>query len=373
MAHSDICGSSNADRCMVCTASVELVRKMPPKEENEFMARGTLLHSAIETILLGDGSVNVVGMQYGDQTLTQELYEDKIIPALASLDEIDPDQAMEYEVESTVSFGDLIPGVFGTGDFFGRYGKKAIVLDWKFGDGVPVEAEENEQLLFNAAAGMRTQKTKWVFEGAEEIEMVIVQPPHIRRWTTTPERVKAFEASLVAASKKWLTPKAEFKAGPHCKWCAAKPICPRFTQAVERAVRTKIEGLDASHINGYLKNVVLLKAWIEEFESLAHRMMENGVKLEDWKLVAKRGTRKWADEPKAKEALLSLGLAESEVVEASMVSPAAIEKVLKKRKLTMPEDLIVSISSGSTVAKREDPRAEVLNLGQQLAGLSKLM
>lgn len=369
-AHSLICGSSSADRVIKCPASVKLVAQMPGKEENEFMARGTLLHSAIELILLD--KPDVVGMTYGGQTLTQELYEEKIIPALAALDEIDPNTEMDYEVETTVDFGALLPGVFGTGDFFGRIGDRAVVLDWKFGDGVMVEAEQNDQLFFNAAGGMRTKKTQWVFEGCTEIEFVIVQPPGISRWMTTPDQVALWESEFVAAIKASERPAAPFKAGDHCRWCSAKPICPKYTQAVDRALATKIDGLPADHINNYLKNADLLEAWISDLRALAFQMLENGKPLADWKLVAKRGTRKWANEDKAKAALVGMGLKENEVTETSLLSPAQVEKVLKKQKLALPDDQVVSVSSGSTLARRDDPRPEVLDIARQMANVMKL-
>ena len=50
-----------------------------------------------------------------------------------------------------------------------------------------------------------------------------------------------------------------------------------------------------------------------------------------------------------------------------------VEKALKKRKLGLPEDLVVAISSGNTLASADDPRPEVMLLGKQLsAALSKL-
>ena len=49
------------------------------------------------------------------------------------------------------------------------------------------------------------------------------------------------------------------------------------------------------------------------------------------------------------------------------------EKVLKKSKLALPDDLVVAVSSGSTLAPESDPRPAVLNIGTQLvAALSKL-
>jgi hypothetical protein len=133
----------------------------------------------------------------------------------------------------------LLPGVFGSTDLIGRIGNRAVVLDWKFGDGVAVEVEENPQLMFYAAAAMRTEEAKWAFVDVEEIEMVIVQPPAVKRWVTTPARIAQFEKDLVKAVKLAQQPNAELKVGDHCRWCAAKPICPQMTGAVDRALKTQ--------------------------------------------------------------------------------------------------------------------------------------
>jgi hypothetical protein len=51
-----------------------------------------------------------------------------------------------------------------------------------------------------------------------------------------------------------------------------------------------------------------------------------------------------------------------------------MEKVLKKRKLALPDEHVVSVSSGDTLAPESDPRPAVLQIGQQLtAALSKLI
>ena len=280
---------------------------------------------------------------------------------------------VEIEAETRVGFGDLLPGVFGSTDLIGRIGKRAIVLDWKFGDGVAVEVEENPQLMFYAAAAMRTEESKWAFAGVEEIEMVIVQPPQVKRWVTTPARIAQFEKDLVKAVKLAQQPNAELKIGDHCRWCAAKPICPQMTGAVDRALKTSIDGLDAPTISAYLKNADMLEQWITDLRALALQMLDSGARLPDYKLVAKRAIRQWTDEDKAKVALFAYGLTESEVMETSIISPAKAEKALKKRKLALPDDLVVAISSGNTLASADDPRPEVMILGKQLtAALSKL-
>ncbi len=366
MQHSKIVGGSTAKRVINCPGSVALVAQMPERPSSKYADEGTLLHNVIAQILDSDTAVpeDFLGERVGEQELTPDLIDEKLLPALAALDEVDPDDRMQYMVETMVEFGDILPGVFGSTDLLARIDDRAIVLDWKFGDGVMVEAEENPQLMFYAAAAMRTEKAQWVFEGATEIECIIVQPPHIRRWVTTPERIKRFERELVAAVKTAQKPDAPLKTGDHCRWCAAKPICPQMTGAVQRITAKKIQDLSVVEINDYLQKADIIEAWISDLRALAFQMLEAGVKLPDHKLVAKRATRQWTEG--AKEALLALGLTESELMESKMISPAQAEKILKKKKLALPDEAVVAISSGSTLAPRSDPRPEVLQLGAHL-------
>ena len=374
MNHSNIVGGSTAKRVMNCPGSVALVQKMPPQPSNKYADEGTLLHNVIAEIVMSDKKPEeFLHTKYNDQVLTLDLIDNKLVPALAALDVIDPNKEMEIEAETRVGFGDLLPDVFGSTDLIGRIGKRAVVLDWKFGDGVAVEVEDNPQLMFYAAAAMRTEETKWAFDGVEEIECVIVQPPQVKRWVTTPARIAQFEKDLVKAVKLAQQPNAELKIGDHCRWCAAKPICPQMTGAVDRALKTSIDGLDAPTISAYLKNADMLEQWITDLRALALQMLDSGARLPDYKLVAKRAIRQWTDEDKAKVALFAYGLTESEVMETSIISPAKAEKALKKRKQALPDDLVVAISSGNTLASADDPRPEVMILGKQLtAALSKL-
>jgi hypothetical protein len=359
MNHSTIVGGSTAKRVIACPASIELVAKMPPKPSSKYADEGTLLHDAISQILDCKATPeSVIGMVYEGITLTQELYDDKIAVALAALDEIDPDKQMEFAVESSVNFGDLLPGVFGSADLLGRIGKKAIVLDWKFGNGVAVEATENYQGMFYAAAAMRTPETAWVFEDAQEVEIIIVQPPMVKRWTTTPHRIKKFELELIAAVK---GPRTKLESGEHCRWCAAKPTCPKVTGAVDRALKTALVRIDADKIGEYLSQAELLEEWIDSVRALAFEMLENNVRVPGFKLVAKRGTRQWVND-EAPVKLLG-----DKAYESKLISVAQAEKLIGKK--NFPADVAVSVSSGSTLAAESDPRPAVINLGAQLANL----
>ena len=372
--HSSIVGGSTAKRVIACPGSVALCAAMPPKPSSKYADEGTLLHNVMDIILsTGQTPESCMGMKYGDIKLTDELINEKVYPALRALDEIDPNKEMEYATETRVGFGDFLPDVFGSTDLLGRIGRRAFILDWKFGSGVAVDAEENDQLMFYAAAAMRTPEVQWVFDDCDEIECIIVQPTHgVSRWITTPARVKEFEVELVRAVKTAMQPDAPLAHGDHCRWCAAKPVCPVMTGAVDRAVQTRIAGLDASMISKYLANADLLEDWIKDLRALATQMLEKNTPVPGYKLVSKRAKRQWVDEATAYE-WLTQNFPEAEVVETTVISPAETDKLLKKAKLSMPDGLVVSVSSGSTLAPESDPRPAVLQIGQQMvAALSKI-
>ena len=374
MQHSSVVGGSTAKRVINCPGSVKLAAQMPPQPSSKYADEGTLLHNAMAMIIeTGCDPMSLVGTKYSESVLTAELVEEKILPALAALDEIDPANTADIAVESHVDFGNFIPEAFGSTDVLMRVGDKAVVLDWKFGSGIPVPAEENPQLMFYACAAMRTPRTQWAFDNAETIELVIVQPPHIRRWEVSRRRLEVFEIELRNAVLRSQAPEPAIKHGDWCKFCPAKPICPAMNGAVERALKTQLDTVSPELVGAMLKNADLLEDWIKQLRQFALQRLENGATVPGYKLVAKRATRQWADEATAVAALTALGVDESELMVTELKSPAQVEKVLKKSKLALPDDLIVSISSGHTLADEADARPPVVLIGAQLtAALSKL-
>ena len=374
MQHSSVVGGSTAKRVINCPASVELSNKMPPRPSSKDADKGTLLHNVMALHLEGHGELkDFLGMKYEDITLTQDMIDDKLQPAIDALMQIDPESVMEYAVEQRVEFGSQLPGVFGSTDLIGRVGDRVISLDWKFGDGVMVEAEENPQGLFYTAAARYNPDLAWVFDGAKDIEIVIVQPPYVRRWVTTFDRLRLFERELVLAVKQAQGPNPPLRAGDHCRWCAAKPICPAMNGAQERVMALALKELEVKQLGAALDQVDLVEQRIADLRALAQQVLESGGTVPGYKLVAKRGTRKWINEAHAMTQMHGL-LKVSELLETSMLSPAQVEKKLKKLKLELPEGLTTTVSSGNTMASEDDPRPAVLLIGQQMtAALAKLI
>ena len=374
MSHSLIVGGSTAKRVINCPGSVALVATMPQQEGSSYANEGSLLHEAIAGVLdTACAPEDMVGFEAHGLTLTQDLLERKLLPALNLLNDYDPSTKLEFKTEEVVSFGDLMPGVFGSSDIVGRLEGRAVILDWKFGDGVMVEAEENMQLMFYAAAALRTPACAWAFDGVTEIDCVIIQPPFIRVWTTTLDRIAAFERQLVRAVAASGLPSAPLADGDWCKWCTAKPICPIKTGQLDRIKQVAMQSIDVDKLASYLAVADDVEDFIKSVRALAHQMLENDMPVPGYKLVAKRATRHWADPATAKARLLDLGLTETDVTKTELLSVAQSEKVLKKHKIDLPIDMVVAVSSGSTLAVETDPRPAVVQIGRQLsAALSKL-
>jgi hypothetical protein len=137
-----------------------------------------------------------------------------------------------------------------------------------------------------------------------------------------------------------------------------------MTGAIDRITKAKIEVLPVDQIAHYLDQVPLVEAFIKDLQQLAHGLIEEGKAVPGWKLVNKRATRQWIDEDKAVAFLSGVGV--EAWGEPKPLSPAQAEKALKKAKIELPDDLVVAVSTGSTLAPENDPRPAVLQIGHSL-------
>jgi hypothetical protein len=147
-----------------------------------------------------------------------------------------------------------------------------------------------------------------------------------------------------------------------------------MTGATDRALATQMDNLDAAKIGEYLAKADMLEGWVKDLRALAHQMLEAGKPVPGYKLVPKRATRQWTDQGDAYKALTSMGLAIDDWWEpAELLSPAKVEKILKRHKLALPADIVVSVSSGTTMASEDDPRPAVgISSDRMRAALTKL-
>lgn len=377
--HSHVVGGSSAARVIHCPASVELCQQMPPSPPTIYTRTGSMLHGAIAAVVEDTlYPEDMIGFELDGVVLDEELLEEKLAPAVKMfdtlLDELEAEfgEQAKIAVEKEVSFGKFIPDAFGSCDVILRCGSRVVVLDWKFGSGVQVQAEENAQLMFYAAAAARTPALKHLFKGAEDIDLVIIQPPGISVWQTTFPRLTRFEKELKAAVKKSTMKNPPMTEGAHCKWCPAKAVCPLMNGAVDRALAANLKELDVQKLGNAYRQSILLESWIKELHTLLHTAMEEGIDIPGLKLVDKRATRKWAVEDDQVVCRLESLVEEAKMFESKLKSPAQMEKVLKAKGEKLPGEIVKKESSGTTIALAEDKREAVNKRANLKAKLSQL-
>lgn len=376
-AHSAV-GGSSAKRVMNCTASVELCAKYP-NIETSYAAEGTAIHEAVDLILSGktDNDTDVIGLTFNGYVITQDMYDEAVAPALAYLDKLDEDLGgIEFYNEKRVIF----PGIedaFGTVDIVGTAKDRTIILDWKFGKGVAVEAERNEQLMYYAYAAAHTPPTDKFFARDKPIELFIVQPrvgdgEPFTRWMTSMMQLEVFAAQLRRAVEKSRTSEATFALGSWCKFCNARTGCDLYKGVVTDAqLLIEQNATVQADLERWLPYADDLIAFGDLLKQRGHQFLENGGTLRDWKLVGKRITRSWVDEEKTLKYFARMKLPAEQRYVKKIISPAMAEKALKPLGISeIPKDLIDAKSSGTTLAHASDKRPAVLASGEALKQLA---
>ena len=104
--------------------------------------------------------------------------------------------------------------------------------------------------------------------------------------------------------------------------------------------------------------VVEVEDWVKSIKEELYLQMIRGVPVPGWKIVEKRHTRKWTDEKAAEKAIK---LPKKDMFATKMLTPAQMEKVIKKNKVNVDlSEFIVSVSPGTTIATEDDSREAVI-------------
>lgn len=400
MEHSHIMGGSSAAQRINCPGSFQLEQDSPPKPESVYALQGTVLHSAMELLLVHNPADDYTAeallrdlegkdLGFGDEwAITHELIEVKLRPALlAWMDVRDRYGLNDWFIESRVSLEVLVDGAFGTSDFIAsdRNGNLHI-LDWKFGDGVVVTAEANYGLSFYAGATLYDPEPELKEFRAEmlsdepTIYFHIIQPRRgddevLDTWATDTGYIENFLDRAVAAMDTARRANAPVKAGSWCRWCRAKAICPAQKGLVIEATSTEPRSMSGVELAKRLELADLLKAWITEVYELAKIEMEGGAAIPGFKLVNKLPRRHWIDDKQAEKVLRSNRVKAADLWQKKLISPAQLEKLDSKLYRKIADKNVESKSSGVTVVPDTDKRPaisssnELLAIAMQNAGL----
>jgi hypothetical protein len=368
-----VLGASSAHRWLACPGSIRLSEGIP-KTSSTYADEGTAAHRIAEDCLrsgmdaakyLG-GLIPVNGANYEvtrEMVDAVQLYLDLVREDLCAA----PGSTIFVEHKFRLNW--LYDGLFGTNDTmicepFGVL----KVYDFKYGAGVPVEADHNPQMMYYALGAAKG-------DAYEEVELVIVQPraPHVegpvRRFRMSIEELTAWGKDvLLPGAKATEDENAPLNAGEHCRFCPALAVCPAQKALAVSVAKEVFADKPASPpspdqlTNAELKKILdvsdLIEAWLGACRAYVQNLLETGrAKSVDigYKIVAGKASRSWKDE-KAAESWLSM-LLDDEAYTKKLLSPAQAEKLLKGDAKAAVKELVEE-KRGNTLVPLSDKREE---------------
>ena len=353
---------------MNCTGSPDLCEGKV-SATSRFALEGTEAHTYAEHKLTGKGIQNSGDPDMDDAVDVYVKYCRQLIS-----------EADDYVIEKKITLNNLYwdskppEELFGTVDFGAAVGTTLHVVDYKHGKGIPVDAEDNPQIVYYAL-GLFFAMTKGNEKRFTDVELTIIQPraPHkdgpVRTWYISVEELMAWGKALKGKIDKIAENNTLLVAGTWCRFCPSMGDCPEaHRKAVEGArldfgavPKTKPETLTDDDLTAILNGMEYAQSWLTAIASEAQGRLERGGKLKGWKLVAKRAIRKWIDETKTENWLKGrLNPGQNFIGRTTKImSPTQMEKGLKKLDIKIPDYLVEKKSSGTTLAPDKDNRSEV--------------
>jgi hypothetical protein len=372
-------GASGAHRWMACPGSVRLEAGLPDSTSLHAI-EGTAAHELAEACLQLDnahphGCIGSVITVEGEHIVVTEEMADavKVFVDYVRIAASETDARVEYEMRVGLDVLHPPAPMYGTADavIWQPHSRILTIADFKYGQGVVVEAENNPQLRYYALAAVLTMKVR-----PDLICMTVVQPraEHedgpVRVATMTWADLIAFRDELLEAAHKASKPDAPVgPVGKHCRFCRAKAICPAQRSTAVAIAQSEFETLPAAgppppealtttELLAVMDKASLVEDWLTSVRNYVQSQLEQGHEMPGWKLVAKRATRRWTNETEAEKALRKHHKV-GDIFTKKLISPAQAEALAKRNGTTIPADLIVSQSSGHNLARESSPKPAI--------------
>ena len=237
-------------------------------------------------------------------------------------------------IEQRLDFSNYVPDGFGTGDCIIIADGLMHIIDFKYGKGVRVNAENNPQMKLYALGALNNYSM--LYDQPEVIDMTIFQPRigNISTWSIETD-------TLLDWAKTELKPKAELaikgngvvKYGPWLQFSNCNAVLRVRYNQYKKLQEFQLRSphlMSNAEIEEVLANVDELVKWANQVKSYAQDLAINhGKQWNGFKVVEGRSIRKYKDE--ATVAKISEENGFNDIYQQSLLPITKLEKVMGKK------------------------------------------
>ena len=325
--------ASSSDRWLHCPPSARLCESYADKG-SDYAAEGTDAHALCEYKLR-----KALGMEAEDPTenlswFNQEMddcatgYAAFILELVEAAKETCADPVVL--IEQRLDYSKYVKSGFGTGDCVLISDGTLHIVDFKYGRGVQVDAEDNPQMKLYALGALE------IFDCLYEIKtvsMTIYQPRRANISTFTLSRqelVDWAETVLAPTAELAYAGDGDYHCGEWCQFCKAKADCRERARVNLELARYDFKLpplLTDEDIEDILSRVDDLVSWASDIKEYALQQAISGKEWHGWKLVEGRSNRRYTNEAAVEQAVTQAGY---DPYERKLLGITAMQKMLGK-------------------------------------------
>ena len=355
--------ASSSSRWLKCPPSA-VAASLYPAQDTVFTREGTLAHEVAEARVRG-GEI--------DFSANPEITTEMITCADGYADYIREQIAGDASVvllEQRLDFSPWVPKGFGTGDCLILQDRQLHVIDYKFGQGVAVDAVGNSQMRLY---GLGAYNDFGFTYDIDEVVLHIYQP---RLNNVSVERLSiadllAWGEEIKPVAALAAKGKGDMCSGPHCRFCPHAGACPKLAEDCMKVVKVgrckaQVRELAPWMVADILAEEPVISSWLKAVKDRALAVLLNGEEIPGYKVVeGKLGNRKWSDEAKVAEALAAAGYGREDYTETKLRSPSGMDKAIGKKKVAELLSSLIDRSPGApTVVPESDKRKPLDRLAE---------
>lgn len=355
---------SAAERYIRCPPSLILGEEVGPEDtSSDYTREGTDAHSLCEFLVkkeLGIPTEEPI-LSYYTKEMQEcaEGYRDTVLELYGELKKTCPDPFIS--IEQRVSIEEYAEGAFGTTDALLIGKDNLLIVDFKYGKGVEVSAEDNAQLKCYALGAYLAFGTLY---DISTIILIIYQPRinNYSRWSLGVESLLSWaENTLKPAADMALHGEGDYASGAWCRFCKAKTVCRKRAEenlALARYDFARPDTLEDDEVNLILSKLDDLVSWAGDIKEYALRRALSGYAWDDWKVVEGKSNRKYRNEEAVARVLIDAGI---DPYQRKLVPLTDMEKEMGKKKFQEVLGKYIIKPEGKPVLVRMDDKRPPFN------------